>query len=100
MRAAGPQGKADACLTPWSAASSPLSGEAAEAKDRWKARAGSCWALSDPLAEPAVSPFCDRSITDPFQRDLSQTHHASRRFIDRTGLFLDPVIASRARQGL
>jgi ParB family chromosome partitioning protein len=55
---------------------------------------------SDPLGKNplllAILPI-DRIEPTPFQRDLSQTHH--RRLadvIDRTGLFLDPVIAVTA----
>ena len=57
-------------------------------------------AYSDPLGKNAlilaILPI-DRIEPTPFQRDLSQTHH--RRLadvIDRTGLFLDPVIAVAA----
>src|SRR6266571_1090705 len=57
-------------------------------------------AYSDPLGKNAlilaILPI-DRIEPTPFQRDLSQTHH--RRLadvIDRTGLFLDPVIAVTA----
>ncbi len=57
-------------------------------------------AYGDPLGKNplllVVLPI-DRIEPTPFQRDLSQTHH--RRLadvIDRTGLFLDPVIAVTA----
>src|SRR5437660_3795854 len=57
-------------------------------------------AYSDPLGKNAlllaILPI-DSIEPTPFQRDLSQTHH--RRLadvIDRTGLFLDPVIAVTA----
>src|SRR2546429_2329919 len=57
-------------------------------------------AYSDPLGKNAlliaVLPI-DRIEPTPFQRDLSQTHHRKLAdVIDRTGMFLDPVIAVTA----
>jgi ParB family transcriptional regulator, chromosome partitioning protein len=57
-------------------------------------------AYSDPLGKNplllAILPI-DRIEPTPFQRDLSQTHHRKLAdVIDRTGLFLDPVIAVTA----
>jgi len=78
-----------------------LSGAAAEARDRVEREGGIVvGAYRDPLGNDplilAILPV-DRIEPTPFQRDLSQTHH--RRLadvIDRTGLFLDPVIAVSA----
>src|SRR2546423_13921290 len=57
-------------------------------------------AYSDPLGKNAlliaILPI-DRIEPTPFQRDLSQTHHRKLAdVIDRTGMFLDPVIAVTA----
>ena len=57
-------------------------------------------AYSDPLGKQplvlAILPI-DRIEPTPFQRDLSQTHHKKLAdVLDRTGLFLDPVIAVTA----
>ncbi len=57
-------------------------------------------AYSDPLGKNAlilaVLPI-DRIEPTPFQRDLSQTHHRKLAdVLDRTGMFLDPVIAVTA----
>jgi ParB family chromosome partitioning protein len=88
-------------LTPLECRLESLSGEAAEAKSRVEGESGivlGCY--SDPLGKNplilAILPV-DSIEPTPFQRDLSQTHH--RRLadvIDRTGLFLDPVIAVTA----
>src|SRR5256885_2471358 len=56
--------------------------------------------LSDPLGKSplilAILPV-DRIEPTPFQRDLSQTHHRKLAdVLDRTGMFLDPVIAVTA----
>jgi len=58
---------------------------------------------SDPLGKNplilAILPI-DSVEPTPFQRDLSQTHHRKLAdVIDRTGLFLDPVIVVTAPQG-
>ena len=78
-----------------------LSGDAKEASSRVEGEGGivlGCY--SDPLGKNplilAILPV-DSVEPTPFQRDLSQAHH--RRLadvIDRTGLFLDPVIAVTA----
>jgi ParB family chromosome partitioning protein len=78
-----------------------LSGDGEKAKSRVEGEGGivlGCY--SDPLGKNplilAILPL-DSVEPTPFQRDLSQAHH--RRLadvIDRTGLFLDPVIAVTA----
>ena len=78
-----------------------LSGDGKEASSRVEGEGGivlGCY--SDPLGKNplilAILPI-DSVEPTPFQRDLSQAHH--RRLadvIDRTGLFLDPVIAVTA----
>ena len=78
-----------------------LSGDGKEASSRVEGEGGivlGCY--SDPLGKNplilAILPV-DSVEPTPFQRDLSQAHH--RRLadvIDRTGLFLDPVIAVTA----
>ena len=78
-----------------------LSGDGAEAKSRVESEGGiALGCYSDPLGKNplilAILPV-DSVEPTPFQRDLSQAHH--RRLadvIDRTGLFLDPVIAVTA----
>src|SRR3989475_3079533 len=78
-----------------------LSGEGKEAKSRVEGEGGmvvGCY--SDPLGKNpllvAILPI-DSIEPTPFQRDLSQTHHRKLAdVIDRTGLFLDPVIAVTA----
>ena len=77
------------------------SGEAKEAVERVEAEGGRVLGTYyDPLGKHplimAVLPIGAVEPT-PFQRDLSQTHH--RRLadvIDRTGMFLDPIIAVTA----
>src|SRR5882672_6113020 len=88
-------------LTPLECRLESLSGEAAEAKSRVEGEGGivlGCY--SDPLGKNplllAILPI-DSVEPTPFQRDLSQTHHRKLAdVIDRTGLFLDPVIAVSA----
>jgi len=78
-----------------------LSSEAQQVKSRVEQEGGVVvGAYSDPLGKNplllAILPI-DRIEPTPFQRDLSQMHH--RRLadvIDRTGFFLDPVIAVTA----
>ncbi|HUQ25346.1 MAG TPA: hypothetical protein VM140_06720, partial [Burkholderiales bacterium] len=78
-----------------------LSGETQQVKSRVEGEGGIVvGAYSDPLGKNplllAILPI-DRIEPTPFQRDLSQVHH--RRLadvIDRTGFFLDPVIAVTA----
>ena len=88
-------------LTPLECRLESLSGDGKEASSRVEGEGGivlGCY--SDPLGKNplilAILPV-DSVEPTPFQRDLSQAHH--RRLadvIDRTGLFLDPVIAVTA----
>src|SRR5438309_365514 len=88
-------------LTPIECRLDALSGEAAEAGSRAKGEGGIVLGYySDPLGKNplilAILPI-DSIEPTPFQRDLSQTHHRKLAdVIDRTGLFLDPVIAVTA----
>ena len=78
-----------------------LSGEAQEAASRIESVGGQLLgAYNDPLGKHpvlvAILPIESVEPT-PFQRDLSQAHH--RRLadvLDRTGMFLDPIIAVTA----
>jgi ParB family chromosome partitioning protein len=78
-----------------------LSGEAADAKARVEKEGGYVLgAYSDPLGKNplilAVLPI-DAIEPTPFQRDLSDMHHKRLAdVLDRTGMFLDPVIAVTA----
>jgi len=75
-----------------------LSGEAEEVRARIEREGGLVLgAYSDPLGKNAlllaILPI-ERIEPTPFQRDLSQTHHRKLAdVLDRTGMFLDPVIA-------
>jgi ParB family chromosome partitioning protein len=88
-------------LAPEDCRAQALAGEAAEARARIEREGGLVvGAYYDPLGKQplvlAVLPV-ERIEPTPFQRDLSQAHH--RRLadvIDKTGLFLDPVIAVTA----
>ena len=88
-------------LTPQECRLDELSGEAAEASKRITAAGGIVLGgYNDPLGKnpvlAAILPI-DAVEPTPFQRDLSQVHH--RRLadvLDRTGIFLDPVIAVTA----
>ena len=88
-------------LTPMECRLDSLSGEAEKARSRVEGEGGmvlGCY--SDPLGKNplilAILPI-DSIEPTPFQRDLSQTHHRKLAdVIDRTGLFLDPVIAVTA----
>ena len=88
-------------LTPAECSIDSLPREAQEVKSRVEQEGGIVvGAYSDPLGKNplllAILPI-DRIEPTPFQRDLSQVHH--RRLadvIDRTGFFLDPVIAVTA----
>ena len=78
-----------------------LSGEAEAARRRVEAEGGIVlgW-YSDPLGKNplifAILPV-DAVAPTPFQRDLSQMHHRKLAdVIDRTGLFLDPLICVTA----
>jgi len=78
-----------------------LPAEAGEVRDRIEKEGGLVLgAYSDPLGKNAlllaILPI-DRIEPTPFQRDLSQTHHRKLAdVLDRTGMFLDPVIAVTA----
>jgi ParB family chromosome partitioning protein len=78
-----------------------LSGDAQHARERIEAEGGLViGTYNDPLGRNplivAVLPI-GRIEPTPFQRDLSQTHHRKLAdVLDRTGMFLDPVIAVTA----
>ena len=78
-----------------------LSGNAEEARVRIEREGGLVLgAYSDPLGKNAlilaILPI-ERIEPTPFQRDLSQAHHRKLAdVLDRTGMFLDPVIAVTA----
>ena len=88
-------------LTPLECRLESLSGDGKEASSRVEGEGGivlGCY--SDPLGKNplilAILPI-DSVEPTPFQRDLSQAHHRKLAdVIDRTGLFLDPVIAVTA----
>ena len=88
-------------LTPQECRLEELSGEAAEAAKKIDSAGGIVLGgYSDPLGKnpvlAAILPI-DAVEPTPFQRDLSQVHH--RRLADvlnRTGMFLDPIIAVTA----
>ena len=88
-------------LTPLECRLESLSGDGKEASSRVEGEGGivlGCY--SDPLGKNplmlAILPV-DSIEPTPFQRDLSQAHHRKLAdVIDRTGLFLDPVIAVTA----
>src|SRR5713101_899504 len=81
-----------------------LSGDAEEARVRITREGGLVvGAYSDPLGKNAlllaILPI-ERIEPTPFQRDLSQAHHRKLAdVLDRTGMFLDPVIAVTAPEG-
>ena len=78
-----------------------LTGDAEEVRGRIEREGGLVLgAYSDPLGKSplilAILPI-DRIEPTPFQRDLSQAHHRKLAdVLDRTGMFLDPVIAVTA----
>ena len=78
-----------------------LSGAAAELRSRIESEGGAVLgAYKEPLGSNpvlfAVLPI-DAVEPTPFQRDLSQVHHRKLAdVLDRTGMFLDPVIAVSA----
>jgi ParB family chromosome partitioning protein len=88
-------------LTPADARLESLSGEAAEARARVEAAGGEVvGSYRDPLGKQplliAVLPL-DAVERTPFQRDVSDMHHKRLAdVIDRTGIFLDPIIAITA----
>src|SRR6266850_76356 len=94
--APGPRG-----LLPAECRLDPLPAEAEEVRARIEREGGLVLgAYSDPLGRNplifAILPI-DRVEPTPFQRDLSQTHHRKLAdVLDRTGMFLDPVIAVTA----
>ena len=78
-----------------------ISGEAAEARDRVESDGGLVVGVyNDPLGKNplilAVLPL-DKVEPTPFQRDVSDMHHKKlAHVLDRTGYFLDPIIAITA----
>src|SRR5687767_12265376 len=88
-------------LTPAETRLDELSGEAQEVASRIESVGGQLLgAYSDPLGKQpilvAILPV-EAVEPTPFQRDLSQMHHRKLAdVIDRTGLFLDPVICVTA----
>ena len=88
-------------LTPAETRLEALSGEAAEARARVEAVGGEVVGLyRDPLGKQplllAVLPLGAVERT-PFQRDVSDMHHKRLAdVIDKTGIFLDPIIAITA----
>jgi len=88
-------------LTPAEARLDSLSGEAAQARARVEAVGGEVvGTYRDPLGKQplliAVLPLGAVERT-PFQRDVSEMHHKRLAdVIDKTGIFLDPIIAITA----
>jgi ParB family chromosome partitioning protein len=88
-------------LTPKECRLEELSGDAREVAERIDGVGGHLLgAYSDPLGKQpvlvAILPI-DSIEPTPFQRDLSQAHHRKLAdVLDRTGIFLDPVIAVTA----
>src|SRR5574341_857707 len=88
-------------LTPQECRLDTLTGAAKEVSDRIEAEGGVILgSYNDPLGKSpvlvAMLPI-DAIEPTPFQRDLSQMHHRKlANVLDRTGIFLDPVIAVTA----
>ena len=88
-------------LTPAETRLDELSGGAREAAERVESVGGHLLgAYNDPLGKQpvlvAILPINSVEPT-PFQRDLSQVHHRKLAdVLDRTGMFLDPIIAVTA----
>jgi len=88
-------------LTPAETRLEGLSGSAQEVAERVESVGGHLLgAYSDPLGKQpvlvAILPI-DSVEPTPFQRDLSQVHHRKLAdVLDRTGMFLDPIIAVTA----
>src|SRR5574341_402605 len=88
-------------LTPQECRLDTLTGAAKEVSDRIEAEGGVILgSYNDPLGKSpvlvAMLPI-DAIEPTPFQRDLSQMHHRKLAdVLDRTGIFLDPVIAVTA----
>ena len=90
-------------LTPAQTRLDELSGSAREVAERVQSVGGHLLgSYSDPLGKQpvlvAILPI-DSVEPTPFQRDLSQVHHRKLAdVLDRTGMFLDPIIAVTAPQ--
>jgi ParB family transcriptional regulator, chromosome partitioning protein len=90
-------------LTPAETRLDELSGAAREVAERVASVGGHLLgSYSDPLGKQpvlvAILPI-DSVEPTPFQRDLSQVHHRKLAdVLDRTGMFLDPIIAVTAPQ--
>jgi len=88
-------------LTPAETRLDELSGSAREAAERVESVGGHLLgSYNDPLGKQpvlvAILPI-DSVEPTPFQRDLSQVHHRKLAdVLDRTGMFLDPIIAVTA----
>ena len=88
-------------LTPAETRLEELSGSAREVADRVESVGGHLLgSYNDPLGKQpvlvAILPI-DSVEPTPFQRDLSQVHHRKLAdVLDRTGMFLDPIIAVTA----
>jgi ParB family chromosome partitioning protein len=88
-------------LTPAECRLEDLSGAALEAREKVEKEGGLVLgAYSDPLGKNplllAILPIAKVEPT-PFQRDLSETHHRKLAdVIDKTGIFLDPIICVTA----
>jgi ParB family transcriptional regulator, chromosome partitioning protein len=88
-------------LTPAETRLDELSGRAREVAERVQSVGGHLLgSYSDPLGKQpilvAILPI-DSVEPTPFQRDLSQVHHRKLAdVLDRTGMFLDPIIAVTA----
>jgi ParB family chromosome partitioning protein len=88
-------------LTPPETRLGELSGNAREAAERVESVGGHLLgSYNDPLGKQpvlvAILPI-DSVEPTPFQRDLSQVHHRKLAdVLDRTGMFLDPIIAVTA----
>jgi ParB family transcriptional regulator, chromosome partitioning protein len=91
-------------LLPAEARLESLSGEAREVAERVQKVGGELLgSYNDPLGKQpvlfAILPI-DSVEPTPFQRDLSQMHHRKLAdVLDRTGMFLDPIIAVTAPEG-
>jgi ParB family chromosome partitioning protein len=90
-------------LTPAECRMDALSGEAESARSRVEGEGGVVLGhYADPLGKnPLIVAILPIEAVEPtpFQRDLSQAHHRKLAdVIDRTGLFLDPIICVTAPQ--
>src|SRR3954467_1238163 len=88
-------------MTPAESTLTDLSGEAAETRDKVEKAGGVVTGMYyDPLGKNplliAVLPI-DKVEPTPFQRDVSDMHHKRLAdVLDKTGIFLDPIIAITA----